>query len=244
MSKREYYITDGEKFVKQNTSGKYVFISNPVIADVWESIKVAEAILQNSLPRALSPKFYVAHYDNGNFTKVSLSEVEKRSRRERLTVSNNKDKVFTLNLYSFDDDEEVQKLIRGFEDVREIFKATVNKYRTLEESLCAIDYIDEDLTHYLGRKSFNAFNGYRHNNIKQKVFLKRVSIKNQIEIVKKLNKHYEETIHHIEDICNTIAKLRTQVYKPRVLPDLFENDELPANIDEIMEGICHERKNH
>lgn len=244
MKKQEFVITDGRKFVKQDMSGKYNLVSNSAIADFWDSAKVAESILQNSLPKYVSTKYYVAYWENGKFIKFSLSKEEKNDRRTRLTSLNNDGKSFTLGLYSFDDDEEVQKLIRGFEDVRDVFKATVNKYRTLEESLCAIDYIDEDLTHYLGRKSFNAFNGYRHNNIKQKVFLKRVSIKNQIEIVKKLNKHYEETIHHIEDICNTIAKLRTQVYKPRVLPDLFENDELPANIDEIMEGICHERKNH
>ena len=65
--RKQYVITDGAKFVRQDMSGKYNLVSNSAIADFWDSAKVAESILQNSLPKYVSTKYYVAYWENGKF---------------------------------------------------------------------------------------------------------------------------------------------------------------------------------
>lgn len=230
MSKREYLITDGKNFIKQDISGVYKKVTNITLADTWDSIAVPEAIINNSVPVAQRNNLYVCSLQGDKTEKCTLSINEKRERKDRVLSPEREEKTYKLLQYSFDKDEEVQSLIKGFKNVRDTLKSNAGSYRKYEEKLCKIDYIDEDLTHYLGRKNFNARDGYKLTGLKQKAYLKRVSIKNQIEIIKKFEKHYIKIIDAIDDICNTIDELRNQKYKPRMLVDLFENDNLNIEI--------------
>ena len=230
MSKgnKEYVITNGKKYVKQKPSGQYGYVSNSAISDVWENPGLADAILQNALPKAIRGDFYIAYWDGKEYVKCSMSENEKKERRDKVTV--NTEDRYELSLYSFDNDEDVQNIIKGFEAVRDSFYNNRDKYRLLEEKLCRVDFIDEDLIHYLGKKRVNASNGFKMTRSMQQTFLKRRSIKNQMELVKQLNYHFNDVIGHINDICNTIETLRNQTYKPRILADLFKNDNLDVEI--------------
>lgn len=235
MPKREYVLTNGIKFIKQDADGKYKQTTSIGLADSWDSGKVAESVLVNSIPKILGGKFYVAYLDEtGELVKYTLSPDEKRVRKIEVT-SNQEGKSFELCQYSFDADEEVQKIILGFEDVRDVLKSNLDKFRILEKKLCRLDYIGEDLTHCKGRKTFNARDGYKLNSAAQKLFLKRVSVKNQMEIVKSINIHYNNIMSHIEDICNTIDDVRHRTYKPRVLVKLFEDGDV--DLDYILNEI-------
>lgn len=234
MSKREYLITDGKNFIKQDISGVYKRVTNIALADTWDSIAVPEAVINNSVSVSLRNNLYVCSLQSGKTEKCTLSINEKKERKDRILSPEREEKTYKLFQYSFDKDKEVQNLIKGFENVRDVLKSNANNYRKYEEKLCKIDYIDEDLTHYLGRKNFNARDGYKLTELKQKAYLERASIKNQIEIIKKFEKHYLKIIDAIDDICNTIDELRNQKYKPRVLIDLFENDALDIDISTVL----------
>lgn len=92
----------------------------------------------------------------------------------------------------------------------------------------------EDIKHYHGKKALNSRDGFRLNRLEDKAIIKRISMKNQLEVSKKLMKHYSSIISQIEDICSTIDELRNQKYIPRVLPDLFENDNLDIDIEDLI----------
>lgn len=224
MPKREYVITDGVKFVKQNTSGQYRYITNAAIADAWDNPSLADAVLHNALPKATRNDFYIAFWNGKVYEKCSLSDSERTERRN--SIMTDSDKAYSMSLYSFDNDSDVQNIIEGFTRVRSSFYNNKNRNLSLEKELCKLDLMDEDIKHYLGRKKINASNGYKLSKARQEIVLKRVSIKNQIELIKKINKHYDEVLSALDDILSTVGELKNQSYKPRILVELFEEDKL------------------
>lgn len=78
MSTKEYLITDGTKYVKQKVSGKYDYVQNSSIADTWNTIKLANAILQNALPKAIRKDFYVAYWNGQEYVKCTMTDTEKK----------------------------------------------------------------------------------------------------------------------------------------------------------------------
>lgn len=226
MKKREYVITDGSRYIMQDSSGKYKLTSSSVLAEVFDEVKTADAILNNAVPKAQRTHLFVGFYENGILSHCSLSEHEKKERRDKVTAKETiKDKTFKLTEYSFEEDQDIQSLVCGFAEVKASLEKSVGLYRKLEEELLRVDYMLEDIKHYRGTKRLNARDGYKLNNLDQDLFLRRVSIKNQMEVVKKLEKHYTDIFEKIDDICNTISKVRNQTYKPRILVNLFENND-------------------
>lgn len=58
----QYIITDGERFIYQNHSGRFVPTASETMADIYTK-KQAEGICKNSLDKALRRIFYVEKYD-------------------------------------------------------------------------------------------------------------------------------------------------------------------------------------
>lgn len=228
----EYYITDGTKFVKQNISGNYATVNNISLADNYQSSKVAKAVLENSLPKIWRNTFYVAKYENNELVKCYLTAKEKK---EVIIREDNRGE-YSLSLYSFEYDEDVQNLIKGFEDVKNTLSIAMDRYRKLEKSLLTTNYIAEDLKHYTLRKNLNAVNKCKLSNIRQRVWLRRVSIKNQMEILNKINQHQTSILSQVKDIVGTINNVKNRKYIPRILTDLFETD----NIDGVEDIIRSE----
>lgn len=227
----EYFITDGTQYVSQDFSGKYRLTSNSSLAATWNSPKMAESVLNNAISKAQRMSLYVGYLENGEIVHCTLSQREKNERKKKITTQDANDKkIFRLKEYSFEDDKAVHELIEGFFSVRDSLEQYSNTYRTLENELIRLDYMLEDIKHYRGYKKLNARDGYKLHDVEQKIFLQRVSIKNQMEIVKKFEKYYSSIIDGINDICETIDKLRDQVYKPRVLISLFENNDFSVNL--------------
>lgn len=228
MECREYVITDGRRFIKQNINGKYGLTNSSVIADAWDSASKAECVLYNSVPPNMRFGLYIAEVKDGIITgRETNSRKDVVDCRKRV-LEDNSNPSYELSKYSFDEDDDVQKMIKGFEDVREMLTtyAKDSLYKELGEKTMFMNFVVEDIKHYHGKKALNARDGFRLNKLEDRAIIKRISIKNQLEISRQLNKHYSAIFSHIEDICKTIDDLRNQRYKPRVLFDLFENDNL------------------
>lgn len=224
---KEYIITDGKRFVKQNTSGRYSFTNNVSIADIWDSSSKAESVLYNSVPRNMRFNLYVAEFkDGGIYVQETVSK--KQITDCRKAIENTESDSYKLSKYSFEDDFELQEMIRGFEEVKEVLSRFANSHihKQLEEKTMTMNLIVEDIKHYHGKKALNSRDGFRLNKLEDKAIVKRISIKNQLEISRKLLKYSPSIIDQINDICDTITEIRNQKYKPRVLIDLFENDNL------------------
>ena len=228
--KPEYYITDGTKFVKQNINGQYKTVSGMNLADVWDNAKVAKSVLSNSVPKVWRKTLYVAKYENGDLIKWSLSEDEKEERRDELTSTNKEKREYKLGLYSFKEDKGIQDIIKGFEAVNTVLKDTENLHFELQKELTTLDLMLEDLKHYRLKKKLGTVDSYKFKKLGDEIVLKRVSIKNQLDILYKINQHRSAIQNQIKDICNTIDAVRNKTYTPRILLDLFENDNLDIKV--------------
>lgn len=231
MGKAEYYITDGTKFVKQAINNQYKLVTNISVADVWDNPQVAKAILENSIPKVWRSGFYIAKYKNGQLDKCSKTENEKQELRIELTSQNKDKKEFVLNLYSFNEDTDVQKLILGFDNINTMLDETENLRPALEKQLAVLEFMLEDLKHYRLRKRLGTVNSYKFKELGDKIVSKRASVKNQLEILRKINQYRDVITNPIRDICKTIDAVQNKKYIPRVLLDLFENDNLDINVD-------------
>lgn len=224
---KEYVITDGKRFVKQNPSGRYGFTNNLSLADNWDSSSKAESVLYNSVPPNMRFKLYVAEFKDGEI--CGQETVSKQQIADcRKSVENTESDSYKLSKYSFEDDLELQQMICGFELVKEVLSKYANNHvhKQLEEKTMTMNLIVEDIKHYHGKKALSSRDGFRLNKLEDKAIVKRISVKNQLEVSKKLLKYSPSIIDQINDICDAIAELRNQKYKPRVLIDLFENDNL------------------
>lgn len=228
MERSQFVITDGNRFVKQNMNGKYNMTSNYIIADSWDTPEKAESVLYNSVPPNMRFNLYISELKDGVIEgQETISRKEVVDCRKQV-LEEQKDVSYELSKYSFDDDEDVQKMIKGFEDVRNTLGtyAKDSLFRQLGEKTMYMNFVVEDIKHYHGKKALNARDGFKLNKLEDKAIIKRISVKNQLEISRQLTKHYSAIYSHIEEICKTIDDLRNLKYKPRALIDLFENDNL------------------
>lgn len=228
MKKQEFVITDGNRYIKQNMNGRFNFTSNVLIADSWDSSAKAESVLYNSVPPNMRFNLYVSEIKDGVLEgNETISQKEVVDCRKQV-LKEQKDVSYELSKYSFDDDKDVQRMIKGFEDVKNTLAtyAKESLYKELGEKTMYMNFVVEDIKHYHGKKALNARDGFKLNKLEDKAIIKRISVKNQLEIARQLTKHYSAIFSHIDDICKTIEELRNQRYKPRALPELFENDNL------------------
>lgn len=226
----EYYITDGIHFIKKNVNNQYKKVSNFAIADSWDKGQVAKSILNNSIPESWRKTFYVAKYEDGSFVKWSFSEKEKEEYREDLIQNEYKTKAYQLKLYSFEDDKDVQEIIRGFEEAYEVLQKTKITHLVLQEKLSKLEFMYEDVKHYRLKKKLGTVDSYKYKKLGDDIIKKRMSVKNQLEILYKINQYRSELEKELKGICSTISEVRSKKYTPRMLVDLFENDNLDIEV--------------
>lgn len=226
MSKKCFVITDGNRFIKQDMSGKHKLVSNSSLADFWDSKPKAESVLYNSVPPNMRYSLYIAEIEDGVLCQKTVSQKQIDKCRDRVEVK--QVDSYELSKYSFDDDAVLQDMIQGFCEVRNVLKkySSTHKYKEIEDEVMRMNLIVEDIKHYHGRKALNSRDGFKLNKLEDKAIIKRISIKNQLEIVKVLNKHCKTLVEQIDEICEVIDSLKNQKYKPRILVDLFENNNL------------------
>lgn len=173
--------------------------------------------------------FYVARYIEGDFVKYSLTGEEKEEYIKGIAQQKGC-KSYTLDLYSFDDDKEVDSIAKGFKDVWCSLNNTENLHYSLQNELTALEMMREDLKHYCLRKKLGTVDSYKFKKLENEVILRRASVKTQLELLYKINQYRKDIMPIIKDICKTIEEVRNRGYKPRILFDLFERDNLDIDI--------------
>lgn len=241
MSETEYCITDGRKFIKQYANGRWGVTTNMNLADTWAKKEKAISILNHSIPLYMRAELYVASAEGGSVKQRETLSQKQISERRR-EVSAPKEDSYKLSKYSFDNDENIQNMIEGFESVRHILHTygSNNYAKQIGDKVVRANLILEDVQHYHGRKALSSRDGFRLNRLEDEVVVERISVKNQAEIAKKLQKYCDGMLPMIEDICSTIDELRNAKYVPRILTELFSNNNLDINVKEYIEGdgVC------
>lgn len=224
MKETEYYITDGNNFVKQSINGQFSKVSNIAVADAWDKAQVAKAVLDNSVPRAWRTTFYIAKLENGTLEKQTLSQMEKSQKRSENLPQGEGTKGYELDLYIFDEDENIKEVVSTFENMQHILENSKDIEEGLKNRLQLLECAFEDLKHYHLKKKLGTVDAYKRDRLESKILLERRSVKTRLDVIQKINQHHSDINNQIKDVCKIIESIRSRKYVPRVLHDLFEND--------------------
>lgn len=224
MKKAEYYITDGNNFVKQSINGQFSKVGNIAVADVWDKPQVAKAVLDNSVPRAWRTTFYIVKSENGILEKQTLSQMEKAQKRIENLPQKDDTKGYNLDLYIFGEDENIKDVVNTFENMQHILDISKDIEEELKNRLQLLECAFEDLKHYHLKKKLGTVDAYKRDKLESKILLERRSVKTRLDVIQKINQHRSNISNQIKDVCKTIETIRNRKYIPRVLHDLFEND--------------------
>ena len=224
MKKAEYYITDGNNFVKQSINGQFSKVGNIAVADVWDKPQVAKAVLDNSVPRAWRTTFYIVKSENGILEKQTLSQMEKAQKRIENLPQKDDTNGYNLDLYIFGEDENIKDVVNTFENMQHILDISKDIEEELKNRLQLLECAFEDLKHYHLKKKLGTVDAYKRDKLESKILLERRSVKTRLDVIQKINQHRSNISNQIKDVCKTIETIRNRKYIPRVLHDLFEND--------------------
>ena len=199
----QYIITDGERFIYCNHSGKFVPTSSEAMADIYTK-KQAEGICKNSLPRALKSIFYVEKYDR---PPESVKQVSQRD------LKNNTEKVMVT--------ENIQVWLDKIDDMNGLVRDAKKRKEILEKQLHELEDEKLDIEHYIEFQNLNASQGYKASKELKTCRVKRRSVKNELAVIDIiLELQMKEIVS--SKIYQKIEELDKRTYKPRVREDLFD----------------------
>lgn len=201
MSK--YIITDGERFIYRNNSGKFVPTSSELMADIYTR-KQADGICKNSLPKALKSIFYIEKYDRPpeNVKQVNQND-----------LNNNTEKVMIA--------ENIQVWLDKINDMNWLVNDAKKRKNILEKQLHDLEDERLDIEHYIEFQNLNAAQGYKASKELKTCRVKRRSVKNELAVIDIiLELQIKEMVSN--RIYQRIEELDKRTYKPRVRTDLFD----------------------
>lgn len=235
--KLEYYITDGNRFVKQNIKNQYSLVGNYAIADCWDKYQVAKAVLDNSVPNAWRRTFYVAQLRNGVMEKKSLTQDEKGIVKSEATTLDNTCNSYELKLKGNKKDFGMDTLITAFEIVGNYLGMVEKELQEQQNRLQFLNYAFEDVKHHHLQENLGTVKAYKRDNLESEILGERLLVKNKIEICQKISQHKQSMSKAVEDICRTFDIIKNKKYAPRVLPELFEQG-VDAITPELLDKIA------
>lgn len=199
----QYIITDGSRYIYKNHSNKFVPSHGEAMADIY-TLKQAEGILNNSLPKPLRKIFRVQKYDKDpdNVKQVTRKELKKNT--EKLEKSDN-----------------IQTWINRVMDLNGLIQDASKRKDVLNKELVNVEQEILDCLHYIEFCNLNAAQGYNAYKMIKARRLKRRSIKNEIAVLnvileKKISKSVADEIRHV------IEAMDRRTYEPRKLTELFD----------------------
>lgn len=199
----QYIITDGERFIYCNHSGKFVPTPSEAMADIYTR-KQAEGICKNSLPKALKSIFYVEKYDR---PPESVKQVNQRD------LKNNTEKVMIA--------ENIQVWLDKINDMNGLVKDAKKRKEILEKQLEKLEDEKLDIEHYIEFQNLNAAQGYNASKELKTCRVKRRTVKNELAVIDIiLELQMKEMVS--SKIYQKIEELDKRTYKPRVRIDLFD----------------------
>lgn len=206
---------ESERYILANNQGSYIalhgnkYVPSKSIRDakIWDTVQEASNILVNSLSKKIRNGFRVKPINNTVIScRNSFEEDNSSSPRE----------ICSRKIEACDIDGWLAKV----ESVSNIFKDCERRFEEMNQMQSEIDKEIVDIQHYIEFGTFNAYQGWLCFKILQKLLLQRRQIKNEILILQNVQncKLTEENIHNLK---KSIAGLKTRVYAPRMLPELF-----------------------
>lgn len=210
MNKREFVLTNGNKYVKCDINGNYKQVNNLCMADIYESQKTASNIMKNSLPKAWGHTYYVVEIVEGRQIQCNLPRPPKAERSKSTKV------------FQFENGCDDIKWCKSFIGLEEVFTEAEKRFKELPQKRSDIDAQIVDLEHYIEFTSLNARDGYKAYKKLKELLNERRILKYESKIVNAINVNRSAS-EGIKNILSAIRECQNSVYKPRVLADLFEN---------------------
>ena len=206
--KRIFVLTDGNRFVKQDADGKYKQTVSISLADTWDSYKVAEAILRNSIPKPMSSTYYVAEVLGDEVVKRSKTAVKVEKKR-------------TGDIIHFNNTFGDSEWCKSFEGLDMVFDKATKRGYELSQEIQDVDLEISDVVHYIEFNNLNAREGYKIYKKLNELLCKRRNLKFEQRVVTSINNNHEAA-NYINNILATIKDCQNDIYKPRVLAGLFK----------------------
>lgn len=199
----QYIITDGERFIYKNRSGKYLPTYSEAMADIFDK-RQAEGIFNNSLSKALKTVFYVKKYDVPEKCVKQLNKEELKKNTAKAEFSSN-----------------IQKWVEKIETLNGLAKDARKRKVELIEEQNRVEMELQDIIHWIEFSRFNAAEGYKACKEMKDCRMKRRAIKDELRVLDViLEQKITETIG--EEIENSVSKLDKRTYEPRIRKDLFD----------------------
>ncbi len=165
MRLSQYIITDGTRFIYRNHSGKFVPVPSEVMADTF-SKRQAEAIYNNSLPKALKSVFHVEKYDKPPVQIKQVAKEEMDKNVEKVMISEN-----------------IQRWLNKVSDLNGVAKEVQKRKEELEKHLHDLENELIDIEHYIEFSNLNAAQGYKASKDIKDCRMKRRSVKNELLVL-------------------------------------------------------------
>lgn len=199
----QYVITDGDRFIYRNYSGKYVPTSSEAMAEIFTK-RQAEGIYKSSLPKALRTIFYIKKYDkpHSNVKQVNASD-----------LTNNTEKVMVA--------DNIQVWIDKLNTMNGLVHDAIKRKEELEKQLKDLEDEKIDIEHYIEFQKLNAAQGYKASKELKNCRMKRRSVKNELAIVDIiLEQKMKEMVSN--EVYKKIEEFDKRTYRPRIRMDLFD----------------------
>ena len=206
MPRREYVLTNGTKFIKQDADGKYKQPTSIGLADIYDSYVLADNIRKNSLPKSLFRTYRIAEIIDGKPLLQHLPSTEKKRTGEVVHFNN-----------TFGDSE----WCKSFEGLDTLFEKANKRGYELSQEVQDVDLEISDVIHYIEFNNLNAREGYKIYKRLKELLCKRRHLKFEQKIVSSINRNHKAS-DYISDIIATIKECTNDVYKPRIATDLFK----------------------
>lgn len=199
----QYIITDGERFIYCNHSGKFVPTSSEAMADIYTK-KQADGICKNSLSKALKSIFYVEKYDRPPDGVKQVTQGDLENNTEKVMIADN-----------------IQVWLDKINDMNGLVKDARQRKEILEKQLKDLEDEKIDIEHYIEFQNLNAAQGYKASKELKICRVKRRTVKNELAVIDIiLELQMKEIVS--SKIYQKIEELDRRTYKPRVRTDLFD----------------------
>ena len=211
--KREFVITNGKMYIHYDIDGKYTPTSNLSLAEVYDSQSKAGNIKKNCLSRALAQKYYVAEIVEGELFQCDIPSPPKAKTKKG------------SKSFAFENHFGEMKWCKGFVGLDKLLDEAVQRYQVLGQEISDVESKIIDVEHYIEFKQLNARNGYMAYKKLKELLCERRRLKNEQKIINEINKN-QSVNAPIKKIISVIEEGDKYSYKPRILVDMFETNNL------------------
>lgn len=201
---KNYYITDGKRFIWKNNRGKYTVTHGEMMADRY-TLAEAESIFNNQLPKWMRTAFRVE-----KIVSADTKEVKALSKSD---IHKNTEKVMDM--------EYVSKWLERLESLNGLAEEASTRRERLRGEQSLVDGQIQDELHYIEFAKCNAYQAWVSWKRLQILRQQRRSIKNELEV---LDIILEKKVGQVvaEDIRKQIEGMDHRMYTPRSQVELYD----------------------